>query len=141
MRISDWSSDVCSSDLDRIAVCQDKTGALVDIPIHPELKRVLEGTPRQNMTFLVTEYGKPFTANGFGNWMRDRYDEAGLPQCSSHGLRKAMAKRLAEAGCSLKEIMSITGPATEGEVILYTDGKGVALGQRVSVRVEYGGRG
>src|SRR3546814_12172392 len=66
---------------DRIAVCQDKTGALVDIPIHPELKRVLEGTPRQNMTFLVTEYGKPFTANGFGNWMRDRCDKAGLPQC------------------------------------------------------------
>src|SRR3546814_7190772 len=60
---------------DRIAVCQDKTGALVDIPIHPELKRVLEGTPRQNMTFLVTEYGKPFTANGFGNWMRDRRSE------------------------------------------------------------------
>lgn len=104
----------------RIAVRQDKTNALVDIPIHPELKRVLEGTPRQNMTFLVTEYGKPFTANGFGNWMRDRCDEAGLPQCSSHGLRKAMAKRLAEAGCSVNEIMSITGHTTEGEVIRYT---------------------
>src|SRR3546814_3348812 len=77
-------------------------------------------SPRQNMTFLVTEYGKPFTANGFGNWMRDRCDEAGLPQCSSHGLRKAMAKRLAEAGCSVNEIMSITGHATEGEVIRYT---------------------
>src|SRR3546814_13085791 len=72
------------------------------------------------MTFLVTEYGKPFTANGFGNWMRDRCDEAGLPQCSSQGLRKAMAKRLAEAGCSVNEIMSITGHATEGEVIRYT---------------------
>lgn len=105
---------------DRIAVRQDKTNALVDIPIHPELKRVLEGTPRQNMTFLVTEYGKPFTANGFGNWMRDRCDEASLPQCSSHGLRKAMAKRLAEAGCSVNEIMSITGHTTEGEVIRYT---------------------
>src|SRR3546814_13065565 len=73
------------------------------------------------MTFLVTEYGKPFTANGFGNWMRDRCDEAGLPQCSSHGLRKAMAKRLAEAGCSVNEIMSITGHATAGEVIRYTN--------------------
>lgn len=105
---------------DRIAVRQEKTNALVDIPIAPELKRVLEGTLRQNMTFLVTEYGKPFTANGFGNWMRDRCNEAGLPQCSSHGLRKAMAKRLAEAGCSVNEIMSITGHKTEGEVIRYT---------------------
>lgn len=105
---------------DRIAVRQQKTNAMVDIPIHPDLKAVLDGTPRQNMTFLVTEYGKPFTANGFGNWMRDRCDEAGLPQCSSHGLRKAMAKKLAEAGCTVNEIMAITGHATEAEVIRYT---------------------
>ena len=104
----------------RITVRQEKTGATVDIPIHPELRRVLEGTPRQNLTFLMTEHGKPFTANGFGNWMRDRCDEAGLPQCSSHGLRKAMAKRLAEAGCTVNEIMAVTGHATEGEVIRYT---------------------
>jgi integrase len=104
----------------RIAVVQKKTGSMVDIPIHPELKRVLEGTPRGNLTFLMTEHGRPFTANGFGNWMRDRCDEAGLPQCTSHGLRKAMAKRLAEAGCSVNEIMAITGHATEGEVIRYT---------------------
>jgi hypothetical protein len=26
------------------------------------------------MTFLETEYGKPFTAAGFGNWFRDRCD-------------------------------------------------------------------
>ncbi len=36
----------------------------------------------------MTEQRRPFTANGFGNWMRDRCDEAGLPDCSSHGLRK-----------------------------------------------------
>ena len=105
---------------DRIAVYQEKTNALVDIPIAPQLRQVLEVTQRHTATFLVTDYGKPFTANGFGNWMRDRCDEAGLRQCSSHGLRKAMAKRLAEAGCSVNEIMAITGHATEGEVIRYT---------------------
>ncbi len=50
------------------------------------------------MTFLQTSFGKSFSANGFGNRMRQWCDEAGLPQCSSHGLRKLMAKRLAEAG-------------------------------------------
>lgn len=104
---------------DRIAVRQEKTDALVDIPIHPELWRVIEGTPRQSETFLITEHGRPFTAKGFGNWMRDRCNEADLAQCSSHGLRKAMTKRLAEAGCSINEIMSITGHKTEGEVIRY----------------------
>lgn len=46
------------------------------------LKAVLDQTPKDNMTFLLTQYGKPFTANGFGNWMRDRCDEAELPVCS-----------------------------------------------------------
>jgi hypothetical protein len=51
-----------------------------------------------DLTFLVTKHGKPFTANGFGNWFRDRCDEARLPQCSAHGLRKAGATIAAENG-------------------------------------------
>lgn len=104
----------------RIAVRQEKTKAFIDIPLHPELKQVLDGTLRENMTVLFTAYGKPFTDKGFGNWMRDRCDEASVPQCASHGLRKAMAARLAEAGCTINEIMSITGHAAEAEVIRYT---------------------
>jgi hypothetical protein len=48
------------------------------------------------MTFLVNEYGKPFTAKGFGAWFRARCDEAGLPRCTAHGLRKAGATIAAE---------------------------------------------
>ncbi|GAB1362396.1 tyrosine-type recombinase/integrase [Rhodobacter sp.] len=103
-----------------ITVRQQKTGATLQIPIHPALKAVLDQTPKTNMTFLVTEYGRPFTAAGFGNWMRGRCDEAGLADCSSHGLRKACARRLAEAGCSNQEIKAITGHETEAEVTRYT---------------------
>ena len=47
--------------------------------------------------------------------------EAGLPQrCKPHGLRKAAARRLAEAGCSASEIMAITGHKTLAEVERYT---------------------
>ena len=47
---------------------------------------------------------------------------AGLPKrCSIHGLRKGGARRLAEAGASTKEIMSITGYKTYGEVQRYVD--------------------
>ena len=46
--------------------------------------------------------------------------EAGLTGCPLHGLRKACARRLAEAGCSALEIMAITGHKTLKEVERYT---------------------
>jgi integrase len=38
----------------------------------------------------------------------------------THGLRKAAARRLAEAGCSANEIAAITGHVTLEEVARYT---------------------
>jgi hypothetical protein len=60
-------------------------------PILPILADIIARSPTGDLTFLVTEYGKPFTAKGFGAWFRARCDEAGLPQCTAHGLRKAGA--------------------------------------------------
>lgn len=103
-----------------IRVRQQKTGTLLMIPIVPALREALETLPKDAPTFLLTEYGRPYSAAGFGNWMRDRCREAGLPHCSSHGLRKACARRLAEAGCSHHEIKAITGHKTDAEVRRYT---------------------
>ncbi len=53
--------------------------------------------------------------------MSDAIREAGLPsRCKAHGLRKAAARRLAEAGCSASEIAAITGHKTLAEVERYT---------------------
>ncbi|MDD2868458.1 tyrosine-type recombinase/integrase [Neomegalonema sp.] len=104
----------------RIKVRQQKTDTRLEIPMHPTLQTVMDATPRDNLAFLMTAYGKPFTSAGFGNWFRDRCDEAGLPQCSAHGLRKAAARRLAEAGCSNQQIKAITGHKTDQEVARYT---------------------
>jgi integrase len=91
------------------------------VPVLPELQRIIEATPSGTLTFLVTEFGQPFTANGFGNCFRKWCDEAGLPpHCSAHGLRKAAATRLAEAGASENEIRAVTGHQTSREVIRYT---------------------
>ncbi|TJU84896.1 MAG: hypothetical protein E5Y10_27025 [Mesorhizobium sp.] len=103
----------------KIKVRQHKTDARLDIPMHPELRAVMAATPRANLTFLVTEQGKPFTSNGFGNWFADRCVEAAVPG-RSHGLRKAAARRLAEAGCSNQQIKAITGHKTDAEVSRYT---------------------
>jgi integrase len=104
----------------RIAVRQQKTSVALAIPIHPELERALAALPKTNMTFLVTESGKPFAAAGFGNWFRRMCTAAGLPHCSMHGLRKSACRRLAEAGCSANEIAAVSGHASLREVARYT---------------------
>lgn len=105
----------------RIAVSQSKTGERLTIPIHPDLARILAETPRTQMTFMVGGGGKPLTPKSFGDWFGARCREAGLMQHNCHGLRKAAARRLAEAGCSANEIMSITGHRSLKEVARYTD--------------------
>ena len=91
------------------------------IPIHPALAEVLEHADRTTGTILVTNYGQAFAATGFGNYMADKIDDAALPaRCVTHGLRKAAARRLAEAGCTTNEIAAITGHATLQEVARYT---------------------
>jgi len=90
------------------------------IPIISELQKILDASPCGDLTFLVTEFNRPFTSNGFGNWFRKRCNEAGLKECSAHGLRKAAASRLAELGCTEFEIMAVTGHSTSKEVTRYT---------------------
>lgn len=90
------------------------------IPIAPALQESLEQSPTGDLTFLVTAFNKPFTSNGFGNRFRKWCNEAGLPHCSAHGLRKAAAALLAEMGCSQHEIMAITGHRSLKEVDRYT---------------------
>jgi len=95
----------------------------LEIPILAELQRIIDATiPIGKGTYLVTEFGKPFSVAGFGNRFRSWCDKAGLPHCSAHGLRKAGSARLAELGASDREIMSITGHQSAKEVDRYTKG-------------------
>lgn len=121
---------------DSIAVRQQKTKTALVLGLHPELKAALESVPRTNLTFLVTEFGAPFTAAGFGNWFRDRCNEAGLKHCSFHGLRKAAATRLAEAGCTTEQIKAVTGHATLKEVGRYTKAADQARLARQALEVQ-----
>jgi len=93
---------------------------VVDLPLSQELAAIIAATPTGHLAFLVTEYGKPFSTKGFGNKMRGWCDQAGLPQCSAHGLRKAAATRLAESGATTQEIMAVTGHQSLRQVEVYT---------------------
>lgn len=101
-------------------LAQEKTGAAVDAPLHPELTKTLEAHERKGIVVIMTQHGASFTS-GFGNWMADAIAKAGLPsRCVPHGLRKAAARRLAEAGCTPHQVMAITGHRTLKEVERYT---------------------
>ena len=109
---------------DRIEYTRQKTvrhgGVPVSIPVHPDLAAVLAEC-RDTWTFLETAQGAPRSAAGLGNSMREWCDKAGLPECSAHGLRKACARRLAEAGATAHQIAAVTGHKTLAEVQRYTE--------------------
>lgn len=94
----------------RIAVAHAKGNSVTSVPMLPTTRAAIDALPAQPIRFLVTtQFGKPFTDAGLGNRMRKWCDTAGLPNCSLHGLRKAMSRQLAESGATDAEGMAVTG--------------------------------
>lgn len=90
------------------------------LPILPALRAVIDATPSGTLTYLVTSFGQPFTAAGFGNKFRTWCNAAGLPNCSAHGLRKAGATVAAENGATAHQLMAIYGWTTLRQAEGYT---------------------
>lgn len=92
----------------------------ISIPIHPEFRAVLDTIKHAHLNFITTERGAARSEKAFTNWIIEAARSAGLPpHRSPHGLRKSACIRLAEAGCSTSEIMSITGHRNLAEVETY----------------------
>jgi integrase len=105
---------------DAIHITQQKTGAKLRLPLLSELLAAIDATPSGHLTFLATARGKPFSAARFGHWFREQCDAAGLRGYSAHGLRKAGCRRLAEAGCTEKQIAAWSGHRSLAEIARYT---------------------
>lgn len=103
----------------RIRIKQHKTGKAMLIPMHPKLVASIAATPPGD-PFIRNVHGKPFTEDGFGMWFMRQVRAAGLTGYPLHGLRKAAARRMAEAGLTNQQIKSITGHTTDSEVARYT---------------------
>jgi len=92
------------------------------IPVHPELRRVIDATPTGQLAFLVTQYGVPFTAKCFSIRFSEWCKQADLPDgCAAHGLRKTACVRLVQAGCSISEVMAISGHRNVAQVKTYIE--------------------
>lgn len=61
----------------------------------------------ENLTYLVTEFGKPFSVKGLGNRISDWWRQAGMGHLTSHSVRKGLATDVAhnEATDSMLEAM------------------------------------
>lgn len=103
-----------------LRIKQKKTKGVIILPIIDELARVIAESPCGETTYLVTERGRPFSAKGFGNRMRKWCDEAGLPHCTAHGLRKVGATRAADRGASEHHLMAIFGWSDPDMARVYT---------------------
>jgi integrase len=48
-----------------LSIRQQKTGTELRIPVHPELRAIIDATPGEHLTFLVTRTGKPYAGDNF----------------------------------------------------------------------------
>jgi integrase len=62
-----------------IELRQEKTKTTLAVPLHPELRAIIDASPSTNLLFLVSEHGKPYTsANSLGQRIRRWAQRAGI---------------------------------------------------------------
>lgn len=97
-------------DGDRIMVVQQKTETPLALPVHPQLKALLDPLRKPSGPILTSRSGAAFHPRVFSRDFREARIKAGLPEgLSFHGLRHTAASVLAEAGATGPEIQAITG--------------------------------
>jgi integrase len=110
------------ADADDFEYTRRKTGVPVAVEKAMSLKKALDALRRPHFCIITTEYGKPFTVDGFSGWMLDAIRAAGIfdLKCQPHGLRKTFGRLLADAGATAHEIMAAMGHLTLAEAERYT---------------------
>jgi integrase len=105
----------------RIRVIQQKTGTELWVAEDKALTAELALGEQGHMSLLTKTDGGSFDGESLSPWMADAIEAAGLPEdCVMHGLRKVAARDMANSGCSVHEIMSVTGHKSLKEVERYT---------------------
>jgi integrase len=97
-----------------------KSGAVVTIPILAPLAASIKAVKTGDLTFLVTQSGRAWVKESFGNWFREAARKAGCPG-SAHGMRKAGATRAAENGATVLQLMAMYGWRTAKMALHYTE--------------------
>lgn len=102
-----------------VEVVQAKTEAKVWVPLHPRARKALLRVVCKDGPILTRPDGEKWKIDHFRHAMGAAIRDAGLTGIVTHGLRATAARWMAEAGCSEREIMSITGHTTSNMVSRY----------------------
>jgi integrase len=86
-----------------------RTAPLIHVPCTKALKATLDMAPRRAAVMLTTKTGLPFKKRYFAEQWENTCKAAGIVDLHFHDLRGTTVTMLAEAGCTLPEIVSITG--------------------------------
>jgi integrase len=116
--------DCCAmrwSDFDgrRIHVVQEKTGTKVWVPAHIRLRNYLAALPRESEFILTSPKGGAYRKTSVTNVVCSIASELGFKGYSPHGLRHLAGASLAEAGCTVPQIMAVLGHLTEKQAHHY----------------------
>lgn len=98
-----------------------KTGAVITAELPHELLRIIGQTKTGDLAFIVSEHGKPFTVESFGNWFGDCCRKAEVHK-SAHGIRKLSATLAADGGSTTHDLMAQFGWSTTKQAEIYTKG-------------------
>lgn len=101
---------------------EHKSGIPVTIPMSDDLIEAIEATPTGEETFLITSFGHPFTADGFGNKLAEWRDAAKVrSSLATHGIRKSVGINMAENNATPYEIMAALGHSSPKVTKVYTE--------------------
>jgi integrase len=106
-------------DGEMIEVVQQKTGEFVAIPCHQRLKEILVALPRKSDFILAGERTLQYKPDSLTRLVAEQLHDLGIHGYSVHGLRSNAAQALAEVGCSVSEIMAITGHTSSAMALHY----------------------
>lgn len=93
----------------KLRVKQSKTGRRLLIPIGAPLVAELSAVPKVSPIILTNSFAKPWTGDGFRASWGKAVSRLKIEGLTFHDVRGSAVTRLAEAGCTEAEIVSITG--------------------------------
>jgi len=112
---------------------QGKTGTLVELPVHPRLREILDeaaatapSNPVKFLTLVIGIKGRPYTSNGFqrmffGLIRRLEADGKVRSGLTFHGLRHTAGRLLADRGADPRTIAALLGHKTLQMAAHYSD--------------------
>jgi integrase len=96
-----------------IRLRQQKTGTLLDVPVHPVLREHLHGLGRPSTSLTIVTYrGRPVKYLRFNERFR-RIAERAQIDAQARDLRRTAMVRMAEAGATVPQIASVSGHSIE----------------------------